>query len=80
MYRSPGGIEEANSDNISCYVYINIWWWLWFQVTIYFNNKLLRGNRASKVDSGSFDAFHTPNLSPLAELEIDIYGEIPYYA
>ena len=43
-------------------------------MTIYFNNKLLRGNRATKVDAGAFDAFHTPNLSPLAELEIDIHG------
>ncbi len=27
-----------------------------------------------KVDSGAFDAFHSPNLPPLAELEIKIKG------
>ena len=54
---------------------LNISSCLSFQVTIYFNNKLLRGNRATKVDSGSFNAFHTPNIAPLVELEIDINGK-----
>ncbi len=48
----------------------------YFQVTIYFNHKLLRGNRSTKLDSGAFNAFHSPNLSPLAELEIDIRGRL----
>jgi len=43
------------------------------EVTVYFNNKLLRGNRTTKFDSGSLDAFHSHNLRPLAELEIDIH-------
>jgi lysophospholipase len=42
------------------------------EVSVYFNNKLMRGNRCMKIDAGSFDAFHSPNLRPLAELEIDI--------
>ena len=29
-----------------------------------------------KADSGAFDAFHSPNLPPLAELEIKIKGTI----
>ena len=37
----------------------------------------MRGNRTTKVDSGAFDAFNSPNLSPLARLEIDIIGN--YY-
>lgn len=42
------------------------------EVTIYFNNKLLRGNRTSKVDNSALDAFATPNLRPLAHMEISI--------
>lgn len=37
----------------------------------------MRGNRTTKVDSGAFDAFNSPNLTPLARLEIDIIGN--YY-
>ena len=48
-----------------------------FQVCVYFNNRLYRGNRCSKLDSGSFDAFWSPNLEPLAKLEINIKG-IPH--
>ena len=36
------------------------------EVTIFFNDRLLRGNRASKVDSNGLDAFDTPNFPPLA--------------
>ncbi|CAH1788044.1 unnamed protein product [Owenia fusiformis] len=43
------------------------------EVTLYFNNKLLRGNRATKVDSGSFDAFDSPNLRPLVQMQIGIH-------
>ena len=41
---------------------------------IYFNNRLFRGNRCSKLDSGAFDAFWSPNMDPLAKLEINIKG------
>jgi L-asparaginase len=36
------------------------------EVAIFFNDRLLRGNRASKVDSNGLDAFDTPNFPPLA--------------
>ncbi|XP_062253114.1 60 kDa lysophospholipase isoform X2 [Platichthys flesus] len=42
------------------------------EVCLYFNNKLYRGNRTTKVDAGSFNAFSSPNLGPLASAEIDI--------
>ena len=42
------------------------------QVCLYFYNKLYRGNRATKVDTGSFSAFDSPNLDPLAIAEVDI--------
>lgn len=42
------------------------------EVCIYFNNFLLRGNRAKKVESAHFDAFESPNYPPLAESGINI--------
>lgn len=42
------------------------------EVCLYFNGKLLRGNRATKVSSGSLDAFASPNYSLLGEVGIDI--------
>ncbi|XP_070698511.1 60 kDa lysophospholipase-like [Pempheris klunzingeri] len=42
------------------------------EVCLYFYNKLYRGNRTTKVDAGSFAAFTSPNLRPLAATEIDI--------
>lgn len=42
------------------------------EVCLYFYNKLYRGNRVTKVDAGSFDAFSSPNLGPLATTEVDI--------
>lgn len=44
------------------------------QVAILFDNVLLRGNRTTKVDSGAFDAFASPNMSCLAKIEINIKG------
>lgn len=40
-----------------------------------FDNKVLRGNRTIKNDAGSFGAFISPNLPPLATLEIKITGK-----
>lgn len=37
------------------------------EVCIYFNHKLLRGNRARKQDASGFDAYYTPNFPPLGE-------------
>jgi lysophospholipase len=36
------------------------------EVCLYFNNKLFRGNRASKVAASDFAAFDSPNCPPLA--------------
>ncbi|XP_054894833.1 60 kDa lysophospholipase isoform X2 [Poeciliopsis prolifica] len=41
------------------------------EVCLYFYNKLYRGNRVTKVDAGSFNAFTSPNLPPLADAEVD---------
>ena len=42
------------------------------EVAIYFNSKLIRGNRATKVNATAFNAFRSPNLPPLAEAGISI--------
>nr|XP_033967409.1 60 kDa lysophospholipase isoform X2 [Pseudochaenichthys georgianus] len=42
------------------------------EVCLYFYNNLYRGNRSTKVDAGSFKAFSSPNLAPLACAEVDI--------
>ena len=39
---------------------------------MYFHNKLYRGNRSTKMNSASFEAFRSPNLPPLATVGIDI--------
>ena len=41
-----------------------------------FNNKIFRGNRTIKNDAGSFEAFISPNLPPIATLEIRINGDV----
>ena len=42
------------------------------EVCIYFDNVLMRGNRASKINSDNFRAFRSPNFPPLAEAGISI--------
>ncbi|XP_077179919.1 60 kDa lysophospholipase isoform X2 [Paroedura picta] len=42
------------------------------EVCLYFYHKLYRGNRVTKVDTESFNAFSSPNLPPLATAEVDI--------
>lgn len=42
------------------------------EVSIYFDYKLLRGNRSTKVEASHFGAFDSPNLAPLAIVGIDI--------
>jgi L-asparaginase len=42
------------------------------EVALYFNNQLLRGNRARKVESTHFGAFESRNYPPLAESGIRI--------
>ncbi|KAJ0415676.1 asparaginase-domain-containing protein [Aspergillus carlsbadensis] len=36
------------------------------EVCLYFNNKLLRGNRSTKMAASDFNAFDSPNCAPLA--------------
>lgn len=42
------------------------------EVCIYFNNKLFRGNRTTKIDASSFDAFASPNYPRLGKVGTDI--------
>ncbi|MCP9264609.1 L-asparaginase [Dirofilaria immitis] len=39
------------------------------EVTVYFNNKLFRGNRTVKIDNRSMDAFESPNMLPIAYMD-----------
>lgn len=38
------------------------------EVGLYFNHKLIRGNRATKVSASDFEAFASPNFPPLATI------------
>ena len=42
------------------------------EVCIYFNGKLVRGNRSTKLKSMHLDAFHSPNFPDLAVVGIDV--------
>lgn len=42
------------------------------EVCIFFNNRLTRGNRTTKLSSDEFRAFASPNIPPLAEAGISI--------
>ncbi len=42
------------------------------EVCIYFDNKLMRGNRTAKLSAEHFDAFESPNYPPLAETGLHI--------
>jgi L-asparaginase len=42
------------------------------EVCIYFDNKLMRGNRTTKISAEQFDAFASPNYPPLAEVGLHI--------
>ncbi len=48
------------------------------EVCIYFQNVLLRGNRAKKVESSQFNAFQSENYPALAEVGITIEFNFPY--
>ena len=67
-------LSEARNDAID-----NVVTSLWLcahqplqEVCIYFNQYLLRGNRAQKVSSQGFKAFDSPNYPHLASIGIDI--------
>ena len=42
------------------------------EVTLFFNNRLFRGNRTTKAHADGFNAFDSPNLQPLLEAGIHI--------
>ncbi len=42
------------------------------EVCVYFENKLMRGNRTTKFSADNFDAFMSPNYPVLAKVGIDI--------
>jgi L-asparaginase len=42
------------------------------EVSLFFNNKLLRGNRSRKLHADGFSAFESPNYGPLLEVGIHI--------
>lgn len=42
------------------------------EVCVYFNQRLLRGNRAQKISAQQFNAFDSPNYPHLASIGIDI--------
>ncbi len=48
------------------------------EVSVYFQNYLLRGNRAKKVESSQFNAFQSENYPALAEVGITIEYNFPY--
>ena len=42
------------------------------EVCVYFQHQLMRGNRTIKVSASDLDAFHSPNMLPLAKMGINI--------
>jgi L-asparaginase len=50
------------------------------EVCIYFQNVLLRGNRAKKKETSQFNAFRSDNYPPLAEVGVTIEYHLPYIA
>ena len=63
--RSDGQINLLNSLYVAANYPIN-------EVSLFFNNRLYRGNRSTKAHADGFDAFSSPNLPPLLEAGIHI--------
>lgn len=63
--RSDGQINLLNALYLAAYYPIH-------EVTLFFNNRLFQGNRATKADADGFDAFASPNYSPLIKAGIAI--------
>lgn len=63
--RSDGQVNLLNSLYIAANYPIH-------EVGLFFNNKLYRGNRSIKAYADGFDAFDSPNMSPLLEAGISI--------
>ena len=49
------------------------------EVCVYFEDKLLRGNRTVKINSEQFEAFHSPNFPALADVGIHIKYNSNYF-
>ena len=63
--RSDGQANLLNALHLAANYPIN-------EVTLFFNNKLMRGNRSTRSHADGFNAFTSPNLSPLLEAGINI--------
>ena len=63
--RSDGQANLLNTLHIAANYPIN-------EVTLFFNNQLMRGNRSTKSHADGFNAFTSPNLPPLLEAGINI--------
>ncbi len=63
--RSDGQANLLNSLHLAANYPIN-------EVTLFFNNQLMRGNRSTKSHADGFSAFTSPNLPPLLEAGINI--------
>ncbi|GHZ56102.1 TPA: asparaginase [Vibrio cholerae] len=63
--RSDGQANLLNALHVATNYPIN-------EVTLFFNNRLMRGNRSRKSHADGFSAFSSPNLPPLLEAGINI--------
>lgn len=63
--RSDGQINLLNALYVAANYPLN-------EVSLFFNNRLYRGNRSTKAHADGFDAFDSPNLPPLLEAGIHI--------
>lgn len=63
--RSDGQSNLQNALYLAAYYPIN-------EVTLFFNNQLLRGNRSTKAYADGFNAFESPNLPVLLNVGINI--------
>ncbi|WP_416304958.1 asparaginase [Neptunicella sp. SCSIO 80796] len=63
--RSDGQVNLLNSLYLAANYPIH-------EVSLFFNNKLLRGNRSKKIHADGFGAFDSPNFPPLLEAGINI--------
>ena len=45
------------------------------EVVVYFDNKILRGNRSTKGSSSKMEAFESPNMPPLAIFDVNLAVE-----
>lgn len=64
--RSDGQANLLNALHIAANYPIN-------EVTLFFNNQLMRGNRSTKTHADGFSAFTSPNLPALLEAGINIH-------